>query len=50
MAGSGRCFHCKESGCVAMNFPQRVQSTGRVFMMQAEAADPDTTLLTGIPF
>ncbi|KZV38652.1 hypothetical protein F511_35773 [Dorcoceras hygrometricum] len=46
MLGTGRCFHCKETEHVSRDCPKRRQATGRVFVMQAEAADPETTLLT----
>ncbi|KZV51396.1 hypothetical protein F511_17267 [Dorcoceras hygrometricum] len=46
MEGSGRCYHCKEPGHISKDCPRRRQSTGRVYLMQAEAADPDMTLLT----
>ncbi|KZV38734.1 hypothetical protein F511_22091 [Dorcoceras hygrometricum] len=47
MLGTGRSFHCKEPGHISRDCPKRRQDTGRVFVMQAEAADPDTTLLIG---
>ncbi|XP_073137647.1 uncharacterized protein [Henckelia pumila] len=47
MAGSGRCYHCGEPGHVLKNCPRRKQTTGRLFVMQAEEADPDTSLITG---
>ncbi|KZV48754.1 hypothetical protein F511_24921 [Dorcoceras hygrometricum] len=49
MAGYGRCFHYKEPWHISGDFPKRRQITGRVFVMQAEAADPNMTMLTGIP-
>ncbi|KZV41376.1 hypothetical protein F511_37935 [Dorcoceras hygrometricum] len=48
MMGSGGCYHYKEPVHVSKDCPRRRQSTGRFYVMQAEAVDPDTTLLTGI--
>ncbi|KZV19943.1 hypothetical protein F511_30667 [Dorcoceras hygrometricum] len=50
MSGSGKCFHCKVPGNISRVCPNRRQTTGHVFVMQTEAVDPDTTLLTGILF
>ncbi|XP_073153688.1 uncharacterized protein [Henckelia pumila] len=47
LIGSNVCYHCKEPGHVAYNCPRNKNSTGRVFVMQAEEADPDTSLITG---
>ncbi|KZV17621.1 hypothetical protein F511_16977 [Dorcoceras hygrometricum] len=47
MIGSGKFFHCKEPGHISRDFSKKRHATGRVFVMQAEATDPDTTLLTG---
>ncbi|XP_073138668.1 uncharacterized protein [Henckelia pumila] len=45
---AGVCFKCKKPGHVAKDYPKlRRPVQGRVFMMQAEKADPDTTLITG---
>ncbi|KZV32158.1 hypothetical protein F511_19379 [Dorcoceras hygrometricum] len=45
MAGSGRCYHCKETGKICRDCPKKRQSSGCVYVMQAKAADPDTTLI-----
>ncbi|XP_073119658.1 uncharacterized protein [Henckelia pumila] len=48
LAGAGVCFWCKKPGHIAPDCPQHRTSTqGRVFVMQAKEADPDTTLITG---
>ncbi|XP_073120101.1 uncharacterized protein [Henckelia pumila] len=48
LAGAGVCFWCKKPGHIAPDCPQhRMLAQGRVFVMQAEEADPDTTLITG---
>ncbi|XP_073157163.1 uncharacterized protein [Henckelia pumila] len=44
--GAGVCFHCKEPGHQMANCPRK-NTTGRVFVMQAEEEDPDTSLITG---
>ncbi|XP_073139055.1 uncharacterized protein [Henckelia pumila] len=48
MAGSGVCYKCKLPGHVAMNCPNARNIPGRVYVMQAEEADLDTSLITGI--
>ncbi|XP_073121070.1 uncharacterized protein [Henckelia pumila] len=48
MAGSGVCYKCKLSGHVEMNCPNARNIPGRVYVMQAEEADPDTYLIMGI--
>ncbi|XP_073152099.1 uncharacterized protein [Henckelia pumila] len=46
LAGAGVCFWCKKPGHIASGCPQhRMPTQGRVFVMQAEEADPDTTLI-----
>ncbi|XP_073138527.1 uncharacterized protein [Henckelia pumila] len=47
MAGSGVCYKCKLPGHIAMNCPNVKNTAGRVYVMQAEEADPDTSLITG---
>ncbi|XP_073133443.1 uncharacterized protein [Henckelia pumila] len=47
MAGSGVCYKCKLPGHVAMNCPNARNIPGRVYVMQAEEADPDMSLITG---
>ncbi|XP_073137939.1 uncharacterized protein [Henckelia pumila] len=48
LAGAGVCYRCKKPGHVVSDCPWRETSTqGRVFVMQAEEADPDTTLVIG---
>ncbi|XP_073133933.1 uncharacterized protein [Henckelia pumila] len=48
LAGAGVCYRCKKLGHVVSDCPLRKTPTqGRVFVMQAEEADPDTTLITG---
>ncbi|XP_073137369.1 uncharacterized protein [Henckelia pumila] len=48
LAGAGVCYRCKKPGHVVSDCPWRETPTqGRVFVMQAEEADPDTTLVTG---
>ncbi|XP_073153154.1 uncharacterized protein [Henckelia pumila] len=46
LIGSNVCYHCKEPGHVAYNCPRKKNTTGRVFIMEAEEADPDTSLIT----
>ncbi|XP_073121448.1 uncharacterized protein [Henckelia pumila] len=43
----GVCYKCKLPGHVAMNCPNARNIPGRVYVMQAEEADPDTSLITG---
>ncbi|XP_073133328.1 uncharacterized protein [Henckelia pumila] len=48
LAGAGVCYRCKKLGHVVLDCPLRKMPTqGRVFVMHAEEADPDTTLITG---
>ncbi|XP_073120751.1 uncharacterized protein [Henckelia pumila] len=47
LIGSNVCYHSKEPGHVTYNCPRKRNTTGRVFVMQAEEADPDTYLITG---
>ncbi|XP_073137187.1 uncharacterized protein [Henckelia pumila] len=47
MAGSGVCFRCKLPGHIAMNCPNVKNIAGRVYVLQAEEADPDTSLIMG---
>ncbi|XP_073139002.1 uncharacterized protein [Henckelia pumila] len=48
LAGAGVCFGCKKPGHIAPDRPQhRMPTQGRVYVMQAEEADLDTTLITG---
>ncbi|XP_073133602.1 uncharacterized protein [Henckelia pumila] len=47
MAGSSVCYKCKLPGHVAMNCPNARNIPGRVYVMQAEEADPDMSLITG---
>ncbi|XP_073314697.1 uncharacterized protein [Primulina huaijiensis] len=45
--GSGKCFKCGASDHMLRDCPQwRQPAQGRVFVMHAEEANPDTTLLT----
>ncbi|XP_073121883.1 uncharacterized protein [Henckelia pumila] len=46
MVGSDKCYHCKEPGHISRNWPKKKQTTGHIFVMQAEEADPDTSLIT----
>ncbi|XP_073154039.1 uncharacterized protein [Henckelia pumila] len=47
LAGAGVCFKRKKPGHMARDCPElRRPVHGRVFVMQAEEADPDTTLIT----
>ncbi|XP_073119723.1 uncharacterized protein [Henckelia pumila] len=48
LAGAGVCYRCKKPGHVVSNCLLRKMLTqGRVYVIQAEEADPDTTLITG---
>ncbi|XP_073121714.1 uncharacterized protein [Henckelia pumila] len=48
LAGAGVCYRCKKPGHVVLDCPLRAMPTqGRVFVMKAEEADPDTTLAIG---
>ncbi|XP_073119722.1 uncharacterized protein [Henckelia pumila] len=47
MYGTGVCYKCKLPGHIAMNCPNARNIPGRVYVMQAEEADPDTSLITG---
>ncbi|XP_073130820.1 uncharacterized protein [Henckelia pumila] len=47
LMGAGVCYRCKEPGHQIANCPQRQNVSGRVYVMQAEEADPDTSLITG---
>ncbi|XP_073137005.1 uncharacterized protein [Henckelia pumila] len=46
MKGSGMCYHCKEPGHIMLHCPKK-NAAGRVFVMQAEEAAPDTLRITG---
>ncbi|KZT76313.1 hypothetical protein F511_46662 [Dorcoceras hygrometricum] len=46
LKGTGVCYRCKHPGHKIYQCPQAKQpATGRVYVMQAEEADPDTTLI-----
>ncbi|KZV18604.1 hypothetical protein F511_42032 [Dorcoceras hygrometricum] len=46
LMGDGVCLKCKQPGHLSYQCPQMEQpTTGRVYVMQAEEADPDTTLI-----
>ncbi|XP_073158651.1 uncharacterized protein [Henckelia pumila] len=47
LSGSNVCFHCKEPGHMSINCPRKKNTTGRVFVMQAAGADPNTSLISG---
>ncbi|XP_073136989.1 uncharacterized protein [Henckelia pumila] len=48
LMNAGVCFKCKKPGHAAKDCPKlRRPVKGRVFVKQAEEADPDTTLITG---
>ncbi|XP_073019307.1 uncharacterized protein [Primulina eburnea] len=48
LCGSGKCFKCRANDYMLKDCPQWRQPTqGRVFAMQAEEANSDTTLLMG---
>ncbi|XP_073119181.1 uncharacterized protein [Henckelia pumila] len=48
LIGAGVCYRCKKPGHVFLDCPFRKTPTqGRVYVMQAEEADLDTTLITG---
>ncbi|KZT75533.1 hypothetical protein F511_47442 [Dorcoceras hygrometricum] len=51
LAKENVCFKCKAPGHISTACPQLRQPTeGRVYVMQAEQANPDTTLIIGNPF
>ncbi|XP_073120109.1 uncharacterized protein [Henckelia pumila] len=48
LIGAGVCYRCKNPGHVVSDCPLHMMPTQeRVYVMQAEEADPDTTLITG---
>ncbi|XP_073120727.1 uncharacterized protein [Henckelia pumila] len=47
MYGTGVCYKCKLPGHIAMNCPNARNIPGRVYVMQAEEANPDTSLIMG---
>ncbi|XP_073141019.1 uncharacterized protein [Henckelia pumila] len=47
LLGAGVCYHCREPGHQIANCPRKKNTAGRVFVMQAEEVDPDTSLITG---
>lgn len=50
MQGTFRCFYCKEEGHRADVCPKKNQAVqARAFVMQAEEAEPDSTVITGEP-
>ncbi|XP_073152470.1 uncharacterized protein [Henckelia pumila] len=46
MKGSDMCYHCKEPGHIMLHCPKK-NAAGRVYVMQAEEAIPDTLHITG---
>ncbi|XP_073153734.1 uncharacterized protein [Henckelia pumila] len=47
MDGLDKYYHCKEPGHISRNYPRKKKTMGRLFVMQAEEAGPDTSLITG---
>ncbi|XP_073139123.1 uncharacterized protein [Henckelia pumila] len=46
MKGSGMCYHCKEPGHIMLHCSKK-NAAGRVYVMQAEEAVPDTLRIMG---